>query len=226
MGMVRDTTELGFSAPDRVLVTCGPAVCGLLLTAALPAAARWLLDLHIGLPFGPVFRVLSRIDSPWELAIQAAILVVVGLCVTASLYEHLTPVTVGPDQLRAGPVRLSRAEIAAVYLDGDTLVVLDRESRQAVRCIPRARRRLVAGTFHELGYPWQDTDPFAHLYQPWPAASGVLPDAADAVLSARAVALRKKAAREATELRATLEKLGYSVRDDRDRQLWRPLVRS
>ncbi|MEU8657772.1 CysS/YqeB C-terminal domain-containing protein [Actinoplanes philippinensis] len=43
---------------------------------------------------------------------------------------------------------------------------------------------------------------------------------------ARAVALRKKAPREAAELRDSLEKLGYSVRDDGDRQLWRPLVRS
>ena len=46
------------------------------------------------------------------------------------------------------------------------------------------------------------------------------------MLSARAVVLRKKAAQEAGELRTTLEKLGYSVRDDGDKQFWRPLVRS
>jgi hypothetical protein len=56
--------------------------------------------------------------------------------------------------------------------------------------------------------------------------TGLLPVAADAVLSARAVALRKKAGKEAGELRDTLQKLGYAVRDDGDKQFWRPLVRS
>ncbi|KUL30021.1 YqeB family protein [Actinoplanes awajinensis] len=224
--MTRDTAELGFAPPDRLLITCGPAALGLLLAWVLPMVARWALDLHFWLPFRPAFVVVGAVDEPWELAVQAGILVVLGLLGTATLYENLTTVTVSRFEARIGPAGLPRGEVTAVYLDGDDLVVLDRESRQAARCVPRARRRVLAATFPEFGYPWRDADPYAGLYHRWTPSSDALPPAADAVLSARAVAVRKKAAKEARELRATLEKLGYSVRDEGGEQLWRPLVHS
>jgi hypothetical protein len=208
--MTRTTAELGFSPSDRVLIVCGPAALGL----------------HFWLPFRPLFVVAGAVDAPWELAVQGAILVILGLVGTATLFEHLTTITVAFADARFGPTELSRSEITALYPEGDTLVVLDRESRQVVRCTPRARRGVMAATFREFGYPWHDADPYASLYLPWLPAAEALPTAADAVLSARAVALSKKATGEAADLRATLEKLGYSVRDERGRQFWRPLVRS
>jgi hypothetical protein len=224
--MTRTSAELGFSLPDRVLITAGPAALGVLLTAVLPVIARWVLALHVPLPFRVVFRVVGAIGEPWELAVQGAILVAVGLGVTATLFERLATITVTPGEARFGASEVPRSRITALYPDGDTLVVLDRESRQVVRCTPRARRPVLAATFREFGYPWRDTDPYADLYRPWISAADDLPPAADAVLCARAVALRKKAAQEAGELRTTLEKLGYGVRDDGGRQYWRPLVRS
>ncbi|WIM93960.1 hypothetical protein ACTOB_005955 [Actinoplanes oblitus] len=223
--MTRTSAELGFSPPDRLLITCGPAALGLLLTAALPAIARWALRSPVGLPFRPVVVLISRVDSAWELAIQAAILVVAGLLATAAISESLTHITVTPDRLRLGERELPRSEITALFPEGDTLVVLDRESRQMVRCEPRARRRVLAATFAEFGYPWRDTDPYTSLYRPWKSGDD-LPPEVDAVLSARAAVLRRKAAKEAGELRAALEKLGFSVRDEDGHQLWRPLVRS
>lgn len=222
--MTRETAELGYSSPDRVLITAGPAALGLLITAVLPVIARWALGLHIPLLFRPVFRVVAAIDRPWELAVQAGLLVLVGLFVTAALNERLVPVTVSLGSARFGDTTVPRGEIAGLYLDGESLIVLDRESREAARCYPRARPGRLAATFREFGYPWREADPYADLYAPW--VTGSLPDAADAVLSARSVALRRKAAKEAGELRATLEKLGYVVRDRDGEQFWRPLVRS
>ncbi|BCY12631.1 hypothetical protein [Actinoplanes sp. L3-i22] len=224
--MTRETAELGFSPPDRVLITFGPAALGLLLAVVLPRTARWALGLPVPLPFRPVVRVAGAIDSPWELGIQAAILVIVGLFATAALHERLVTVTVGLGEARFGGTGVPRSEITGLYPDGDALIALDRESRQVVRCHPRARRARLAETFRAFGYPWRDADPYADLYHPWESGAESLPPAADAVLSARAVALRKKAATEAIELRATLEKLGYAVRDEGEKQFWRPLVRS
>ncbi len=224
--MTRETVELGFSPPDRVLIAAGPAVAGLLLAAVLPVVARWALGLHTPLPFRALVRVAGAVDAPWELAVQAAILVLLGLVATAVLAEHLAPVTVSPGAARFGGTEVPRNQIAVLYPEGETLIVLDRESRQVARCLPRARRSRLAATFREFGYPWRDEDPFAELYRRWEPGADSLPPAADAVLSARAVALRKKAAKESTELRATLEKLGYAVRDEGDKQFWRPLVRS
>jgi hypothetical protein len=224
--MNRETAELGFSPPDRVLIAAGPAAAGLLLTVVLPIVARWALGLGIALPFRAVIRVIAAVDSPWELAIQGAILVVAGLFVTLVSHERLVTITVAPGEARFGETAAARADVAALYLDGETLIVLDRESRQVARCRPRARRGVLEATFREFGFPWRAEDPYADLYRPWNAAEDGLPPAVDAVLSARAVALRKKAAQEAGEMMTTLEKLGYSVRDDGDKQFWRPLVHS
>ncbi|WP_436529838.1 YqeB family protein [Actinoplanes sp. HUAS TT8] len=220
------TRELGFSPPDRVLVAAGPAAVGLLLTAVLPIVARWALGLGIALPFRAVIRVIGAVDRPWELAVQGAILVAAGLFVTLVSHERLVTITVGPGEARFGEVSVARGDMAALYLDGETLIVLDRESRQAARCLPRARRKVLEAAFREWGFPWRDSDPYAALYRPWNPGEDGLPPAVDAVLSARAVAVRRKAAQEAGEMLTTLEKLGYSVRDDGDKQLWRPLVRS
>ncbi|MBG0562894.1 YqeB family protein [Actinoplanes aureus] len=221
---------LTYTGFDRALVTAGPAVLGLVLAAVLPMVARWALDLDIPLPFRPVWVVAGSIDRWWELAVQAAILAGLGAVVTMEILRRTASVTVGSDEvsleLADDRRTLPRADIEAIYRDGDALVVLDRESRQAFRGEARAGAAVLERAFREFGYPWRDADPFAELYHRWVPDTGLLPVAADAVLSARAVALRKKAGKEAGELRDTLQKLGYAVRDDGDKQFWRPLVRS
>ena len=82
-----------------------------------------------------------------------------------------------------------------------------------------------AAAFRRHGYPWHAHDPYADLFRRWVPDSGHLPPPVDAVLAARGTALRKKARTEARELRDAVEKLGFVVRDEGDRQFWRPLVR-
>ena len=229
-GVPNRPVVLTFSGVDRALVTAGPAALGLVLAVVLPMIARWAVGLGIALPFRPAWVVAGSIDRWWEVAVQAALLVALGAVATMEILRRTAGVTVGPEQVRLDRgddhLALDRADIEAIYRDGDALVVLDRESKQAFRGETRADAAVLERTFREFGYPWRDGDPFAGLYHRWVPETGLLPVAADAVLSARAVALRKKAAKEAGELRGALEKLGYAVRDDGDRQFWRPLVRS
>ena len=222
---------LALSGADRALVTFGPVTVGVLLALILPPVARWFLGLGVGLPFGVVFKVVARIDAGWEVAVQAGILGGLGLLATAELLRRSIRVTVAEEELRleaAGePRTVPRADIVALFWGRkDFLVVLDRDSREIFHGEPGARAHKVERTFRDFGYPWHDGDPFADLYQPWEPGSDRLPAAVDAVLRARAVALRQKAEREAGELRDSLQQLGYAVRDDGEQQFWRPLVRS
>jgi hypothetical protein len=177
-----------------------------------------------------VWVVAGSIDRWWEVVVQAAILGALGVLGTVEILRRAATVTVGPDEmgLELGDDRrtVARADVEAIYREGDALVVLDRESRQVFRGDTRAGAAVLERAFREFGYPWRAADPFAELYHRWVPETGLLPVAADAVLSARAVALRKKAGKEAGELREALQKLGYAVRDDGDKQFWRPLVRS
>ncbi|HWS31106.1 MAG TPA: hypothetical protein VN408_00025 [Actinoplanes sp.] len=224
-----EATVLTFSPAARALVTIGPTVLGIVLAVLVPILARWLND--IGFPvLGVVWRVIASVDTWWKVAIQAAIFAVVGVLSSVELVRRSTRVTVGPTEVRLETdgrvVTLPRAEIDSVFLQGDRLIILDRESRQTFHGEPQAEPGPLQKTFLEYGYPWRDDDPFTDLYQQWTPGSGELPVAVEAVLSARSLALRKNAPKEAAELRGSLEKLGYAVRDRGDHQHWRPLVRS
>ncbi|MBB4754797.1 hypothetical protein [Actinoplanes lobatus] len=225
----QDGTVLTFSPVARVLVVFGPATLGVLIGFALPVAARWLVD--VGFPvLGVVWRVAASVDTWWKAVVQAAIFAVVGALASVELVRGTVRVTVGAEEvrLRTGESEavVARSEIGALFVDDAALVILDRESRRVFHGDPQAEQDVLERVFREHGYPWRAEDPFAGLYQRWVPESGQLPVAVEAVLSARSVALRKKAAKEAAELRGSLEKLGYAVRDDGAHQLWRPLVRS
>jgi hypothetical protein len=225
----RESTVLAFSPAGRALVLAGPALVGVLVAVLAPILARWLVDL--GFPvLGVVWRVIGSVDTWWKVAIQAAIFVVVGILVSVEIVRRSTRVTIGRAEvlLETGDqvVAVGRPEVDFVFMDGSFLVILDHESRRLFHGEPQADPAPLERVFREYGYPWRDGDPFTDLYRPWVPDSGQLPVEVDAVLSARAVALSKKAGREAAELRETLEKLGFAIRDDGDRQLWRPLVRS
>lgn len=225
----REATVLTFSPAGRALVTIGPTALGIALAVLLPLLGRWLTD--VGFPvLGVVWRVAASVDTWWKIAIQAAIFAVVGVLSSVELLRRSTRVTVGPTEVLLETdgevVTLPRTEIDFVFMQGDRLIILDRESRQTFHGEPQAEPGPLRKTFFEYGYPWRDDDPFADLYQPWTPDSGELPVPVEAVLSARALALRKNAPKEAAELRGSLEKLGYAVRDRGDRQCWRPLVRS
>lgn len=225
----RETTVLTFDPFGRALVLFGPATLGVALALLVPVLARWLVDVRFPV-LGIVWKLAASVDTWWKVAVQAGILAVLGALASVEILRRSTRVSVALRQVRLETgddvVTVPRERIDFVFMEGRRLVILDGESRHLFHGEPQADPGPLEQTFVEYGYPWRDGDPFTSLYQPWVPDSGLLPVAAEAVLSARAVALRKKASREAGQLRETLEKLGFAVRDDGDRQLWRPLVRS
>ncbi|MEU4164109.1 hypothetical protein [Actinoplanes sp. NPDC026670] len=225
----REPTVLAFSPVGRALVLFGPAAAGVLVAVLAPILARWLVSVHFPV-LGVVWRVAGSVDTWWKVAVQALILAVFGALASVEIVRRSTRVTIGSIEVRLETgdraVSLARPQIDVVFMDGSFLVILDHESRQLFHGEPQAESGPLKRTFTAYGYPWREEDPFTGLYQQWVPGTERLPVAVEAVLSARAVALRKKAPREAAELRDSLEKLGYAVRDDGDRQLWRPLVRS
>jgi hypothetical protein len=227
--VTREPTVLTQSRADRALIVFGPAALGVLLALVLPVLARWLVGLGIPLPFGFLVKAVAGVDEFWKLALQAAILGVIGALSSVELLRRITTVTIGDEQLELRTAEdrqtFPRVDIAWLYPDRDHLILLDRDSRWMFHGEPGATRARLKSALVEHGYPWHDDDPFGDLYQRWEPESGRLPVDVEAVLAARAVTLRKKAGKEAEELRETLQKLGYATRDDGDKQFWRPLVR-
>jgi hypothetical protein len=223
-------TRLAPGRVDRLFVQVGLPAAALLFGALLPVVARWALDLSRGLPFKPVFRVVGAVDRPWEVAINLAIWLAVGLGVAYTAMGDQVRVAVSDAELRVEGRDLDetipRADVADVFLDHGRLVVLDHRSLALVREENPVSREALAAAFRAHGYPWRDGDPFADLYRRWRPDTSDLPEPVNAVLAAREVALRKNARREVRGLSEALHALGYAARDEGSRQFWRPLVPS
>jgi hypothetical protein len=215
---------------DRIVVLLGVPVAGLLIGLALPPLARWALDWSGGMPMRAVVRVVGAVDRPWEIAVNLAIWLVLGLLVARSALAESARLTVTDSDLRLDrgdwTRTIPRADIDTVFGEGGRLVVLDRESRSVVREPTQAPMAAVAAALRDRGYPWRDEDPYAGLYRRWWTDTPELPESVNKVLAARELALKRKAADEVRELGDAVQRLGFAVRDEGPKQYWRPLVRS
>jgi hypothetical protein len=222
-------TVLGFSLGDRLFIGAGFPLLGAGLGYLVPYLATWALKLP-WVPLSGPLKLIASFRGTWALGILVGIGAVLGLGLAFLAIVESLKVTLTDNGIRLdkdGRARtIARGEVAAVFVDGRTLVVLDRESRQLVRDMCESKPAAIARAFRAHGYPWVDGDPYAELYRRWVPDTPDLPAAANALLKAREVALRKRAGRDVAELRDETQKLGFVVRDDGARQYWRPLVRS
>lgn len=198
----------------------------------IPVIAARILGLagDRGLPLKPVVALIASIDSVPEILANGVLWALIALVVIRAIQRESARIELSASEVRCqldGELFVAeRDEVGAVFLDGKLLTLLGRNSEQLFRGPTQASRARLAAAFTALNYPWRDQDPFADLFQPWSPAAGVLPDAADMLLSARGSALAKKQSASVAELTRSLQKLGVVVREEGKMQYWRPLVRS
>lgn len=220
---------LGISPAVRLLLYVGAPALGLALGYFLPRIADWALTLP-WVPMGGPLRLIASFEGPWALGlcVVAGLVLGLGLAFVATV-EALT-VTLTDSQIRLRKDQKSRtierSDVDAVFVDAKLLVVLDRESRQLVRERHESTAAGLERAFRAHGYPWVERDPYGELYRRWVPDTPEVPPAVNAVLRAREVALQQKVAKDVTELRDEVQKLGFVVRDEGVGQYWRPLVRS
>lgn len=223
-----DPAVLGLSSADRVVLLVGGPVLGLGIGLLLPPVSKWISKAP--LPFLGIFQMIASFPTIGAVGVCVVLGFLVGLGLSVSAIKSSLTVTIADDRIelkRDGEVRtVTRSTVETVFAEGRTLVVLDRESRQVVRDTPEAKAARMARAFRAHGYPWADADPYGELYRAWVPDIPDLPAAVNALLAARAVALRKRVARDLASLRDEVEELGFTVREDGSRQFWRPLVPS
>ncbi|GAA3081178.1 hypothetical protein ACFQ0X_30775 [Streptomyces rectiviolaceus] len=225
------TTVLGYPRGDLLTVLIGMPLVGLLLGLGLPPLARWLSGSPV-LPWRDGITFVGSLDEPWQVAVAMGAGLVVGLVAglliavtetVETLKLKLTDQELAAEQHERTRT-IERARVSAVFLDGKELVVLDETSRQFARGVHKTAAPALARAFRSHGYPWQDTDPHASLFQRWiPGAPG-LPAEGQAVLAARKAALKRDAKEDVRDLAETMQGLGHVVRDEGKDQYWRPLA--
>jgi hypothetical protein len=209
----------------RTLAWIGLPLVGAALGWLLVAGAGWLLTLPWIPMRGPI-RLIDSLPDPQSAIGAAALGGVLGLFGGWAVADGGLRVTVAADRVRltrGDAVReFDRARVGAVFLDGERLVLLDRDGRELAREPAGLIVDGLAEPLRRYGYPWRpDGDPHRAAYRRWVPDLPDLPAGADALLRARQRALEAGRPDDADDLRAELARLDIVVRDERKRQYWR-----
>ncbi|WP_405798379.1 hypothetical protein [Streptomyces sp. NBC_01506] len=187
--------------------------------------ANWLVTLRWAPMKGPA-ELLNSIPEPWLTVIGVTAGALLGLLVAfIALHEALT-VRVSDTRvtltIRDETRDLRRADIGAVFLDGKFLVLLGHRTEETAREPSDLDRAALAAAFTAHGYHWVPEDPHKADFRLWVPDTPGLPVGANALLSARAQAMRKPGTEgDVRALREELNGLGLAVRDEKKRQYWR-----
>lgn len=217
----RDATVL---APSVWIVPVFAAI-GAVVGWLVRLLAKWLVTLRWAPMKGPA-ELVNSIPEPWLSVIAVAAGVVLGVFVAfIALHEALTVrltdthVTL---TIRDESRELRRADVGPIFLDGKFLVLLGRHTEEKAREPCDRDAAALAAAFTAHGYTWVPEDPHKADFRLWVPETPGLPVGANALLSARAAAMRKTGTEDDVRaLREELNGLGLAVRDEKKRQYWR-----
>ncbi|MFF0745677.1 hypothetical protein ACFYVL_35320 [Streptomyces sp. NPDC004111] len=155
-------TVLGYPRTRLLRILAGFPALGLVLGFALPPAARWLDGMSV-LPLRNVLTFVADMEDTWQAVAFALAATVLGLLAAFVAVADSVKVTLDGDTLgiefgdRQKPLALRRERVAAVFVEGRDLVVLDSAGRPLALAPHRASRHSLAQAFRAHGYPWCDS---------------------------------------------------------------------
>ncbi|MEJ8646767.1 hypothetical protein WKI65_01455 [Streptomyces sp. MS1.AVA.3] len=219
---VNHLTALGRSAWGTACVYVVCVLAGAGAGRLVGLLAEWLVTLPWAPLQGPA-RLLASLPGPVLPAAGSAAGLALGFVVQhEELVIRLTDDCVV--LTRKGRSQTFRHDIVTTACrDGKHLVLLGHDGRELAREECEVDGGRLAHAFTEHGYAWAAADPHEDEFRRWVPGTPELPDAANAFLKARQVALEKKGPSDddVRELRAELARLGVVVRDEKRRQYWR-----
>lgn len=222
-------TVIGHSKLDKLVLYGGLPVVGLVLGYFLPRIADWAMTID-WLPKGPL-RFVSEWDAWWVTLILMLAGLIAGVLLAAVALEDTLKVTVTDADVQllknTKTQTVRRNDVALAFLDGKELVLQDARGGELAR---EKHDELSSGAakfgpaFRLHGYAWSDDgDPQAAAFHRWIEDHPDIPPAVNAVLKARAKAMKAgdKGKSDVREFRLEINKLGYAVRDDDGKQFVR-----
>jgi hypothetical protein len=188
------------------------------------AIAGWVASLRWAPMQGP-FKLIESLPDPLATIGAVAVGAAAGLAVAYQGQRESLTVTVSLHRVRlarmGSTTELARGSVSAVFVDRKQLVLQGPAGDEPAREPSDLDTGRLRDAFVHHGYPWRDRDPFEDDYRRWVPDTPDLPAAASALLAARERALGRKDRDDAAELRAELARLGFVVREEKQRQYWR-----
>ncbi|MCP2328255.1 hypothetical protein HDA40_006762 [Hamadaea flava] len=224
--MVETRTVVATPMADRLVGAVGLPLAGAGVGWLARLAAGWIAGLPWA-PFQGVFKTIDSFSEPAATLVTIAIGFAAGVVFAFTAVGEWLTVTVTPASAslaRVGePVtEIARGDVASVFADGKDLVLLGSQGQELAREKSDIKTEQLKAAFAGHGFPWLDGgDPHHEAYKLWVPGVPGLPEGADAVLAARAEAVRKSEDGDKATYRKELLRLGVIVRDEKKHQYWR-----
>jgi hypothetical protein len=207
---------------ERVILWVGFPLAGAAGLWLLGVAIGWLFDLA-AIPFGHPFHLLHALGESTRTPLTG-----LGFGLAHAYFAHRRLLTVivspyGTTLRRNGgaEVDVLRPDVDAVFLDGDSLVLLDANGAELARESSDLSADALREAFTANGFPWRaDGDPHRDEFRLWAEDLPGVPTEAAPLLLARAKALKGNR-RRAAALRKELLGLGVIIRDEDRLQYFR-----
>lgn len=191
----------------------------------LDPLANWLVDVD-GAPMRGPARLLVFVPEPWLTIGLVALGALAGTALIFFDSLEQVSVTVSGERVilkRTGHVQeIAREQVGHVYRERGRLVLLGPKGEEIARekCDFNARR--LAAAFTDHGHSWVAGDPYEDEFRIWVPQTPELPELANALLAARADAMRSSSSGDTVkELRRELARIGIVIRDKGEQQYWR-----
>lgn len=222
------TTTVGPEAVFHAVVWIGLPFLGATAGAVLAVALDWVVGLSWA-PFQGPLTLMDELTGTWTLPALVAAGLVLGLVFALIAQNDAARVTVGADEvvLNQGgdESKVPREAVATVFEEYGRLVLQDVEGRRPGGVLLEdVSVEKVREAFVRHGYDWAEKDPYDQEFARWVTGAPGIHSQADALLAARQEALEKNNGVRSEDFRQELAKLDVVVREDGDRQYWRPAV--
>ena len=214
-------TVLGFSKFEKALIILVPIVIAGLIGWFSPVIAEWVLTLPI-VPMEKLISLIASFNSLWVSIVATVIGIIVGVLLTAIIFDESLEVTVSDQnlQLKLGDKveTIEKKDISTIYIENKQLIILGQNSDELYQEVIETKLDSVREAFYQYQYPWVDKDPYENQYQRWVLGHPDFPEKINALLYARESALRDDKKKDAKYLREDLAKLGIVIKDERNGQ--------
>lgn len=165
---------------------------------------------------------ISSLNHFWVSIVATIIGVIVGLVFSIIVFSETLKVIVSDNKLKLVIDDVEKAiekkEVSAIYLENKDLVVLGQSGHELYRGLLESKLEVIQEAFSHQSYPWKEEDPFASQYKRGVLDHPDFPADINALLNARARALKEENKEEAKHLREDLAKVGVVIRDEKKAQ--------
>lgn len=225
--MTTTETSVTLRMPNAVLwlLAIGCGAVGFGLGFLVKPLVQWILD-AVGDAPGPL-RVAAALPTAWTVPVLTVVGLLAGAWLAATAQKESLMLTVNTGGIGLRQVGadhyVPRDSIAAVFLDGKELVLLDAETKQLARNkASDLSKTALQAAFERFDYPWKGTgDPHEQDFQRWTDGHPDLDEQANQLLRSRARALQDKQPGAAADLADRLQSIGVVLRDKNGTQQYR-----